>query len=210
VQSFIETYFEQIIYPNDFYKWHAHTTTGFIKDGTRLSVLVLHNAANPFTWGMASDSTTSVGVYGRYAHTHSEIHWTTIAPGIGDFVKMCVDEGFWELKQKWHVDMQKASEKRFHKAYWLAANMLPLKGLLNHGLQPERPHDALEEGEISDDFEISEQELQSGWDGVVVSVEQSEATWQRILDEVDGLDVQTLGSEHIEIGGTERAFMASD
>ncbi|KAF1936241.1 hypothetical protein EJ02DRAFT_97415 [Clathrospora elynae] len=203
-QLFVEDYFNINIYSNAQYKWHAHTTTGFIKGGNRKSLLVLHNAANPFKWGNAVQSTTSIGVYGRYAHEHSEIHWTTVTPGLAHFVTASVEQGFVGLKQTWHVDMVKASDRRFHKAYWLAANMLPLKGLLNHRILAEKAHDALHEEEFAEDFVIGEEDLQTGWDGLDISVEESARIWQRLLDEIECGDVDAEWAEHIETGGTER------
>jgi hypothetical protein len=112
-----------------------------------------------------------------------------------------VEKKYIRVKMKWAPDM-KASEKRFHRAYWLAANMLPLKGLLNHNREPEPVHDAPDEDE--EDVEFSESDLQTGWDGEEVDEERSARVWQRLVDEVDGYEVEQLGGEYTHIGGSER------
>ncbi|KAL1798628.1 hypothetical protein ACET3X_002665 [Alternaria dauci] len=206
-ECFLQTHFQQNIYDSVKHKWTAHTTKGFIKDGNRFSILVLHNAANPFQWGTPPESTTSIGVYGLYAHRHDEIRWTTIAPSISKWMQSCIDQGLLAIKQEWHPDM-KASEKRFHRAYWLAAKMLPLNRMLNHSRAPEKPHGLLEDGEDEegDGFVITEEDLQHEWIGETVSVEKSEKTWQKLIDQVDALDLGSGDSEHVAIGGSERAF----
>jgi hypothetical protein len=204
-QCFLETHFERNIYDSEEHKWHTHTTKGFIKEGNRLSILVLHNAANPFEWGVPPVSTTSIGVYGFYAHEHKEIHWTTIAPSIPEWFSSCLDQGLLTVKQKWHPDM-KASDKRFHRAYWLAANMFPLKSLLNSSLMPEKLYDSLEDCE-GDGFTIAEKDLQQKWIGETVSVEESEKTWRKLVQQVDELNFGSFDPEHFATGGSERAFM---
>jgi hypothetical protein len=204
-ECFLENHFQQNIYDSNEHKWHAHTTKGFIKDGNRLSILVLHNAANPFEWGIPPVSTTSIGVYGLYAHEHNEIHWTTIAPSIPEWFDSCSDRGYLTVKQKWHPDM-KASEKRFHRAYWLAANMLPLNRILNNSLAPEKPHGLLEDDE-GDSFVVTEEDLQYKWTEGTVTVENSEKIWQKLVDEVDALSLESLDFEHLATGGSERAFV---
>ena len=197
-QTYLEEWLSAHVYNASYYKWHSHSTLGFIKNGNRLSILVLHNAANPFT--ADTTTSTSLGVYGRYAHAHNEIHWTTITPGISDLMAGMLEKGVTELKEKWSFDMLKASDKRFHRAYWLAASMLPLKGLLNNRMEAEKPHDALEDEEMEDDeFEFTAEELQTGGEN-----EQSEEVWREILDEVDGLCIDELGRDHVVTGGTER------
>ncbi|KAJ5065351.1 hypothetical protein J3E72DRAFT_371759 [Bipolaris maydis] len=184
-------------------KWHCHITTGFIKGGTRFSVLVLHNAANPFQWGPTAETTTTIGVYGRYAHTHEEIRWTTITPWRAALFNASSDL---ILKEKWDFDMPKASDRRFHRAYWLAANMLPLKGLLNHCIPHEKPHDALEEGEADEKFEIKKEDLQCTWSNGQMPKEHCEKVWQKILEEIEGKEMSQLGSDHITVGSTEREY----
>ncbi|EUC41847.1 hypothetical protein COCMIDRAFT_40014 [Bipolaris oryzae ATCC 44560] len=184
-------------------KWHCHVTTGFIKGGSRFSILILHNAANPFQWGPTAETTTTIGVYGRYAHTHEEIHWTTITPWL---VAPFTENTDLILKEKWGFDMPKASDRRFHRAYWLAANMQPLKGLLNHCISHEKPHDALEEGEDDEKFEIKKEDLQCEWSNGQMPKEDCEKVWQKVLAEIEGKEMDQLGSDHVTVGGTEREY----
>jgi hypothetical protein len=134
---------------------------------------------------------------------HEEIRWTTITPWIPRFFRINTDFVF---KEKWNFDMPKASDKRLHRAYWLAANMLPLGGLLNHSGMRDKPHDALEEIETDESSVISTKDLQSSWSDGPPSKEDSERTWQKIKEEVEDKDVDALGSDHVEIGGTEREY----
>ncbi|KAH7398559.1 hypothetical protein BKA66DRAFT_566154 [Pyrenochaeta sp. MPI-SDFR-AT-0127] len=202
-QAFLEDLFKYNLHDTIQYKWHTHTTTGFIKDGDRLSFVVLQNAANPFTWGMAPDSTTSIGVYGRYSNLQEKtIHWKTLAPNISDILQMCVDQEYIQVKQKWHVDMTKASDRRFHRAYWMAANMMPLKGLLGHALPDEKAHDAVDE-DLDDDFEVTEADLQSSWANEDVTEEQSADAWAKILEHNEFNDAPENGYEHVVTGNSE-------
>lgn len=169
-----------------------------------MSILVLHNATNPFQWDPPAKSTTSIGVYGLFAHEHKEIHWTTIAPGVPKWFNSCLNGGHLTIKQKWFPNM-KASDKRFHRAYWLAANRLPLNRILNHSVAPEKPYGVLEDNG-KDDFVITEEDLQHGWNGESVSVEESEKIWGRIVEETEGVNLAEV--EHMSIGGSERAFIA--
>lgn len=138
-------------------------------------------------------------MYGRYAHAHNEIHWTTISPSISTLFTEMQKKGNLKLKQKWTSDMPKASEKRFHRAYWLAANMLKLGGLLNSGILPERPHDALDDEEMDDEeFVFTVEELQTGEEN-----ERSEDIWNDIVEKMKGMDLDDLGSEHVVTGGKE-------
>ncbi|KAI4650751.1 hypothetical protein J4E93_003108 [Alternaria ventricosa] len=203
-ESWLQDQLGKGVYHSDSNRWDAHSTAGFIKNGNRMSLLVLHNAANPFQYDPPATSTTSIGVYGLFAHEHNEIHWTTIAPGVSKWFTLCMNAGFLTLKQKWSPNM-KASDKRFHRAYWLAANKLPLNRILNHNAAPETPYGVFEDSE-KDKFVIAEQDLQHGWDGESVSVEESKKIWERIVDEMEGMDLADV--EHVSIGGSERAFMA--
>jgi hypothetical protein len=209
-QSFIESFFDQNIYSSSQFKWHAHTSPGFIKDGNRRSLIVLHNAANPFTWGIDSINTsTIIGVYGRHAHEHDEIRWTTIAPGLKAFFQTLIDQEYIRLKLEWRPDM-KASEKRFHRAYWLAANRLPLRGLLNHGLEVGPVHD--QPVEVDEGVVFSVEDLSTGWDGEDVEMdgERSARMWQGILDEMERYEFEELGGEYMDIGGSERVHPVGD
>ncbi|CAO2654994.1 Nn.00g117270.m01.CDS01 [Neocucurbitaria sp. VM-36] len=202
-QAFVEDLFRlsNLYEKNSGFKWHAHASKGFIEGGDHLSIIVLHNAANPFTWGPDAESTTTVGVYGRYGHLHeTEIYWKTFAPNIREKIDAAMYQGYFKLKYKWHIDMEKASEKRFHRAYWLAANMLPLKGLLNHGMGNGRPHDYMYDDE---EVNFTAADLQSYWDDEVVSEQDSERAWQNILLENEGSYEPEHRHEHIETGCSE-------
>ncbi|KAH9882247.1 hypothetical protein J1614_001419 [Plenodomus biglobosus] len=187
------------------YRWFSHTTRGFIAHGTRYSLLVLHNATNPFTWDPAPDSTTTIGVYGRYWYTHEEIHWTTFAPGITDVVATAMTQNLIAVTDTWSWDMP-ASQRRFHRAYWRAARMLGLGGLLGRrpGLE-DRDEDSPEEGPFDDGFELHEADLQSGWDESVtrVEVEEAKVLWMRLLEDTELVPVPEGGWEHVVTGGSE-------
>ncbi|KAI0620765.1 hypothetical protein TUN199_07251 [Pyrenophora tritici-repentis] len=203
-QAYLEKWFVCHIYDSPSHSWQSHTTTGFIKNGNHYSFLVLHNAANPFTRDEKKTSSTSIGVYGRYAHEHDQIHWMTIAPCIKDLMAGMLEKTVSKLKETWKFDMPKASERRFHRAYWHAANMLPLKGLLNSNMEPEKPHDALEDAEIEDEpFGFTVEDLQTGEPN-----EKGQEIWEAIVKEVDGKDMDTLGGDHVVTGGTEVEFEA--
>ena len=102
--------------------------------------------------------------------------------------------------------MIKATDRRFHRAYWLAANMLPLGNLLNHCPIHEKPHDEPEPAEIDEKITFTKEDLQYQWVDGHPSAEHCQRVWQRILDEVEHRDVYELGSDHIAIGGTEREY----
>lgn len=203
-ESFLQDQFEKGIYHSDSDRWDAHITAGFIKNGNRMSLLVLHNAANPFQYDPPATTTTSIGVYGMFAHEHNEIHWTTVAPSVHKWLRLSMEADLLTVKQKWFPNM-KASDKRFHRAYWLAANKLPLNRILNHNMAPEEPYGVFEDNE-KNNFVITEEDVQYGWDGESVSVEKSEKIWQSIVDELEGVDLADV--EHVSIGGSERAFTA--
>jgi hypothetical protein len=198
-QSWLEDLFAINIRPGD-YKWHAHSTWGFIKDGTRFSFIVLHNAADPFEKGVASTSTTSIGVYGRHWHYHEEIHLKTFAPGIHWLLQWCEEQKCISVKQKWTCDMPQAGEKRFHRAYWLAATRGPLGGLLNQGTMNDEPHDVPEE-ELDEVFEVTKEDLTNEWDN---SEKEAQEVWARVLKEIEVIgDVRECWYEHVVTGSSE-------
>ncbi len=165
----------------------SHSTRGFIKDGNALSVLVMYNATNPFKYLPAPEFTTTIGVYGYHWYEHDEIHWTTLASDQRQLFAHLVQAGLIVEKHKWTVDADKATEKRFHRAYWLAANLRDLKGLLNRSESHDLPQDYVQEQSADDpdaDFSISEAELTNEWD---VTEAASGAAWQEILDQVEEL-----------------------
>lgn len=184
----------------------SHVSQGFIKDGDRHSILVLHNAANPFVYEPTPSSTITIGMYGYHWYQHNEIHWTTLATDQRHFFVQCVQAGWLVEKYKWTHDA-KPTEKRFHRAYWLAANRQDMKGLLNRGPLDDKPHDLVEERGEDDpgkDFSISEAGLTNEWD---VTNTESAAAWQRVQDEVEalgfGFDVCGQGWQHVVITNSE-------
>ncbi|CBX94132.1 predicted protein [Plenodomus lingam JN3] len=116
------------------YKWHAHSSRGFIQHGTHLSLLVLHNAANPFSDATVSPfsspfspttppptTTTTIGVYGRYWYTHQDIHWITLSPSIPHILHLAQSSGLLAHAHTWSCSDTHPARRRFHRAYWLAA-----------------------------------------------------------------------------------------
>jgi hypothetical protein len=184
------------------HSWHSHTSLGFIKDGTRHSLIVLHNAVDPFDTAISS-STTTIGVYGYHWHDHEEIHWKTIAPDIKWLLQWCENQGAIEVKGRWKPDVARASERRFHRAYWIAARREPLRGLLNHGDIGDQSHDVVE-GE-DEKFEVSERDLVGDWDGGSVSGIQAEEAWQRVLESNEDDDLVGVegGGEYVVTGCSE-------
>ncbi|KAF2627234.1 hypothetical protein BU25DRAFT_411284 [Macroventuria anomochaeta] len=188
----------------------SHVSQGFIKDGGRHSLLVLHNAANPFKHEPTPDSTITIGAYGYHWYRHNEIHWTTLASDQRSLLAQCVQAGFLEEKHKWTFDAEKATEKRFHRAYWLAANRRDLKDLLNRGPSDDKPHDLSGDKSEEDpdkDFSISEADLTNEWH---VTGSEAAAAWQRVQDEVDalgdGFDAYGEGWQHVVTSNSEWSF----
>lgn len=191
-QSWLEDMLSTNLEPGK-HKWHTHTSPGFVVKGSRLSVLVLHNAVNPFEWHDTADTTTTIGVYGI---EHDCIHWKTIAPGlkwIFDYSSQPTVNTIL-LKHKYVSTETKAKEKRWHRAYYLAASRQALRGMLN------RP-----EGEIGaeiDPFVISDYDYaypyeftagdvgyswgsEGGWE---CSADESESAWEKVRQEMEGWD----------------------
>jgi len=177
-QSWLEDFFA-VNLTSDKYSWDAHTSRGFIQGGTRLSFIVLHNATDPFGYG--STETTSIGVYGYYWYDHSEIHWKTFSPGIKWLLDWCEDQNGIAVRMKWEVDMPKASDRRFHRAYWLAANRMHLRQLLNHSeAMVDKPHDTPDGDD--EEFEVEESDLTNEWG---VGVEEAEERWREVVEDVE-------------------------
>lgn len=184
----------------------THVSRGFIKDGDRYSIIVLHNAANPFEYEPTPTSTITIGVYGYYWYQHNEIHWTTLATDQRHLFVQAMQNGWLVEKQKWTHDA-KPTERRFHRAYWLAANRLDMKGLLNRGPSDDKPHDGVKEMGAEDpdkDFSISEVDLTSEWD---VTDTVAAAAWRKVQDEIAGLgehtDMCEIGFQHVVISNSE-------
>ncbi len=146
------------------YKWHAHTTYGFIDRGDRLSFIIMRNAVDPFTWNSPSLSTVSIGCYGRYDNEIDEIHWRTFTPIVDECLFQYIKQGYFKVAFRWQRDMASAHDRRFHRAYWLAANRLPLGGLLKRLRAKGPAHDYIDEAEL----EVEPEEyvpLEGGQDG---------------------------------------------
>jgi hypothetical protein len=211
--DFAQSWLEDLFTTNNLhpptYKWHAHTTRGFLESSTRTSFLVLHNAADPFEWGPAPTSTTSIGVYGRFWNEHSEIHWKTFAPDIKWLLAAAAQQGCISVTKQWKSDMAKASERRFHKAYFMAATMGPIKDLLRHGGLSDLVHDAVESEE--EWFEISGDDLQGGENWGNTAGESAEA-WERVLErnEEVGFEIEGYGGfDHVVTGSSEMSDSCS-
>lgn len=166
----------------------THVSTGFIKDGTPLSLLILHNATNPFpTCSPPITSTITIGVYGYHWYTQSAIHWTTLASDQQLLIEQCVQAGFLVQKHKWPADADKASEKRFHRAYWRAANRQNMKDLLNCGRSDEKSGDLIEDGSEEDPdvgFCVSRKDLTNVWN---VTDQEADEAWREVQGVVEGL-----------------------
>ncbi|KAJ4352491.1 uncharacterized protein N0V89_007839 [Didymosphaeria variabile] len=107
-----------------------HSTQGFIHSGNALSLLVLHNATDPWAHTtLQRESTTTIGTYGYHCFEDDWIHWVTFTPSVETWLKTMEKEGYIKKVREWSKDMQ-PREKRFHKAYWMAANRRELGGLL--------------------------------------------------------------------------------
>lgn len=124
-----------------FCQWHAHVSVGFIEYGDISSVLVLHNAFNPFsphnlvkTTRHTTPQTTSLGVYESNA---KQIFWWTVEPALHIPLNECVRTGIMRQFYKWTLTNNPKLD-RFHKGYFFAATKQNLGGLLNRGpIEPE-------------------------------------------------------------------------
>lgn len=125
-------------------------------------------------------------MYGYHWYQHNEIHWTTLAADQRHLLLQCVQGGWLVEKDKWtHND--KPNERRFHRAYRLAANRFDTRGLLNREPSDDRPHDEVEnlgEGDSDKDFSISEADLTDEWD---VTYDEASAASQKVQDNIASL-----------------------
>ena len=170
----------------------SHVSRGFIAHGTRHSLLVLHNATNPFTRPPAPVCTVTLGTYGYHAHQHDAIHWTTLA----------LDTGVLAPAHAW-TSTALPAQRRFHRAYWLAANRRGLGGLLNRAPAGERAVDVGDEGagDAEDGFGISCADLTNVWD---VTDEEAAEAWRGVQSVVEGLgEGGGEGWEHVVIANSE-------
>lgn len=101
--------------------------------------------------------------------------------------------------KKWHPLMQKAKEKRFHRAYWLAATMSPLRAILNRNTD-ETVVKSIEAIEMYDDgFEITELDLNN--EGCELSTHEAERSWKECEEIAEG-EVEGYTPEHIFTGSS--------
>lgn len=185
----------------------AHVSQGFIENGGPLSIIMLCNATNPFEYEPVPDATTTIGVYGLHWNRHEEIHWTTVAKDVRWLLLGSLQAGYIKLEHRWASDDPNASERRFHRAYWLAANRRDLGGLLNRMPSTATQPDLIEDKSAEDpdkEFRIDKEDLTNEWDA---TAEQSESAWQQVSEEVEllGEDFDTNGQnfQHMVVSNTE-------
>lgn len=96
--------------------------------------------------------------------------------------------------------MERASEKRFHRAYWMAANMGVMGGLLNRGdvKDDDDMFGVLEDFE--DEWEIKEEDVQGAEDWGM-NVEMAEEVWEQIRKEAAETD--GVPAEHVVTASSE-------
>lgn len=181
----------------------SHASRGFIADGTRLSMLVLHNAADPFITSHPPSHTITIGVYGYHWHTHSTIHWTTLSGDHRPLITQCLAANFLSEKRRWSANSPRAAETRFHRAYWLAANQRDVKDLLNRSESADKPHDLIEDGSADDpdpEWKLRRRDLACEWD---VSEAQAQAAWEEVERCVEALGEVWGERGHVVLSSTE-------
>jgi hypothetical protein len=95
--------------------------------------------------------------------------------------------------------MPRASERRFHRAYWLAATRKRMRGLLNRGPSNDVPHDVVE---MDGDFDFTEEDVGNEWDN---TLEEAKEAWRIVQEEIEDMeDVGSGGYEHVVTGSSER------
>ncbi|KAL1592215.1 hypothetical protein SLS59_009871 [Nothophoma quercina] len=145
-------------------------------------------------------------MYEYHWYQHNEIHWTTLAADQRHLFSQCIQAGWLVEKCKWTYDA-KPTEKRFHRAYWLAANRQDMRGLLKRGPSDDKPHDLVEE-ELEEnpdkDFSIHQADLTNEWD---VTETEAVAAWRRVQGEIEALgeefDACGPGWQHSLIANSE-------
>lgn len=92
--------------------------------------------------------TTTIGVYGYHWYEHEWIYWVTVRPSLKIWFSLKELERVMRKVKTWTPDMV-ASERRFHRAYWLAANTMEMGGILHRAetVDPVDP-DALADDEL--------------------------------------------------------------
>jgi hypothetical protein len=187
-----------------------HVTKGFISGGNLLTFVIMPNASNPFSGDDVRATTTTIGVYGLPYKQDSLIRWTTFSFDLrygptGNELSTAERLGLIKKVRSWSPDM-KASEKRFHRAYWLSANRKPLGNLLNHGAFSPEPEEDSEDG-ADDVLEMTKADIRNEdlFVGDKVSEEYSMAVWNRVLEatESDGLVDALQYEDHMVLWSSE-------
>jgi hypothetical protein len=204
-QTWLEDVCSRYLLPAD-YKWHAHSSQGYIENGTRLSFIVVHNAADPFNQHSSTGSSTSIGMYkidhrsstsiATYGIDHDKIHWKTFVPDMREVLRLLEENNQCRVLQRWTAKNPNPAEARFHRAYWLAARGEPLGRLLNRGKVD------VDDLVIEDDgekLEISEEDLQTNEEG---SIKDAKKAGADILKEVEGCQVGKGGWDHVHLGSS--------
>lgn len=188
----------------------AHVSEGFIENGGPLSIIMLCNATNPFEYEPVPVATTTIGVYGFHWNKHEEIHWITVAKDVRWLILGCLQGGYIKLEHRWAFDDPNASERRFHRAYWLAANRRELGGLLNRSPSTATQPDLIEDKSAEDpdnDFLINKEDLTNECNA---KADQSESAWREVSEEVEllGEDFDPNGQnfQHMVVSNTDSWF----
>ncbi|KAF1992751.1 hypothetical protein P154DRAFT_528242 [Amniculicola lignicola CBS 123094] len=161
--------------------WVSHTTIGYICEGTPRTFIVLHNAFNPFAYD--TKNTTTIGFFVASPYVFSEINWKTYDISMINFFKQCENGGMIQVTRAWNKSMPKAVDRKYHRAYWLAAGRKPLKALLNRAApgypkECEPIPESLQETDedvftgVGDDFEFE----------VPLTLWETEQKWNEILN----------------------------
>ncbi|KAK7179851.1 hypothetical protein PSPO01_14113 [Paraphaeosphaeria sporulosa] len=184
--------------PNITARFH-HATEGFIPAGTPRSLLVLHNATNPFiaTGPTTSRSTTTIGTYGYHWSADDWIHFATFAPDLSTWLADVEGKGYIRKIREWAPDMP-AREKRFHKAYWVAANRRALGGLLRRA-PPDTTADpdAVEGEEAWPMMTVEDLDGECGH----VGEEDRKDAWTVVMGDAEGIGA--MNQDHIVCGDPE-------
>ncbi|KAF2451264.1 hypothetical protein P171DRAFT_438031 [Karstenula rhodostoma CBS 690.94] len=174
-----------------------HSTEGFIPSGNARSLVVLHNATNPWPIANRGKNTTTIGTYGYHWFKDDWIHWVTYAPSLETWLADMETKGYINKIKEWRSDMQ-PRDKRFHKAYWVAANRRELGGLLRRA-----PLIDVVDPDAGDDEpwpKITVDDLDS--DCGHVGAEDRKDAWDVVMGVAEGIGAMNL--DHIVCGDPEK------
>ena len=104
------------------YRDYSHISKGSIEINSWHLLLVLCTATNPFKYETSPERMIAVGVHEYHWYRRDKIRWPALDSYQRRVFAQCVLKNHLVLKHKWGVDTEKATEKRFHRAYWLAAD----------------------------------------------------------------------------------------